>query len=215
VLVENVPGDHVTIQLADGALRRFSAGEVASVLELGARAAPAAPAAVSPPLAKVEVELSSTHPDARLFQIAVLNDARPGAPMTATNTEICGPPCARELPPGTYKIVGPDLRPSPTFHLESSARHVNIAADPVTDGRRTGGAALLIGSGIAGTVGPYMLIYGGMISWFQSETMQESGPWKGIAVAGGVLTFAAVAMLIPGLVLFLKDSTVAVNKTAP
>ena len=232
VLVESVPGDHVTIQLADGNVKRFGSGAVASIRSLGQRVEEDGPGALvaashaaaardeddaNAAPATVDVSLSSTNRDARLFQIAVAGAPGAESRLTTTKREVCGPPCARDLPPGTYQIVGKDLEPSRIFDLETSVPHVKITTDPVLSSRKSTGKALLIGSGVVGSVGLPLLFYGGFFTLaLPSDSFSDQrDKWKTVAETGLVLSTVAVAAGIAGLTLYLRDTEVTVASASP
>jgi hypothetical protein len=145
VLVEQVPGDHVTIQTADGKIHTFAPSQVLSVRPLGARQAvePLAPSGTG-----VLVDLAASDPNARLVQLSVSGS---GAP--APNAEICGPPCGVRVSPGTYIIGGGGIVPSPAFGLSETTAHVRVTSDPVTVGRRDSALMWAAGGGIAASLG--------------------------------------------------------------
>jgi hypothetical protein len=214
VLVEQIPGSHVTIQTADGKIHTFAPSEVAVVRALGS-------SGVVRPLphagADVLVELTSTNEGARLIQMSVA-----GGGAGAPNPEVCGPPCGKKVAAGSYIIAGNGLVQSSPFELRESAAHVRITADPVTHDRRTTGIILAAGGGItAGTVTLPIWLFGAAL---ESEESREAQAMTGgssthigstVKWTGIVLTAACLVAGVAGLVILSGDTTVRVDPVSP
>jgi hypothetical protein len=209
VLVEQVPGDHVTIQTADGKIHTFNTGQVASVRPLGARQAVEPIATPSHGSSGVLVDLDATDPNARLVQLSVSGN---GAP--APNAEICGPPCGVRVSPGTYMIGGAGIVPSPGFGLSESAAHVRVTSDPVTIDHRNTSIMWAAGGGIAASLGLSLWLSGVLFESNANDTAAMGLPpqpniggplkWTGI-----VLTAVGAAAGIAGLVMWYQADTTA------
>jgi hypothetical protein len=209
VLVEQVPGDHVTIQTADGKLHTFANSQVRSVRPLGERQVVEPIAAPSHGSAGVLVDLAATDPNARLVQLSVTGN---GAP--APNAEICGPPCGVRVSPGTYIIGGGGIVPSPAFGLSETTTHVRVTSDPVTVQRRNSALIWAAGGGIAASLGLSFWVTGAIAESNESSVASMGGPqpphiggpikWTGI-----VLTAVGAVAGIAGLVMWSGADTTA------
>jgi hypothetical protein len=216
VLVEEVPGDHVTIQTADGKIHTFATSQVLSVRPLGARH-PVEPIAESGDRsAGVLVDLSATDPNARLVQLSVSGNSAP-----APNAEICGPPCGVRVSPGTYIIGGGGIVPSPAFGLSETTAHVRVTSDPVTVQRRSNALMWAAGGGIGASVGLSLWLTGALSESAENDAAAMGGPqpphigaplkWTGI-----VLTAVSAVAGIAGLVMWSgADTTARVEPVGP
>lgn len=119
-LIENIPGDHVTIQIATGEVRTFSAAEV---LRVGA--APVAPVMTpvvvepgypsgmtvpQPPMPMVRVRVEGTSEELSLHRltgtasVSVWTGRGVGTAAIDQFAIVCGAPCEQQLPAGTYTL---------------------------------------------------------------------------------------------------------------
>jgi hypothetical protein len=216
VLVEQIPGDHVTIETADGKIHTFAQSQVASVRPLG-------PRHVVEPLERrgdsegVLVDLTAGDPNARLVQLSVSGR---GAP--APNPEICGPPCGVRVSPGTYVIGGNGIVPSASFSVPDAATHVRVTADPVTLSHRSTAVILGAGGGIGLlTVGLPMILTGAVLESTSNMGVQGTpappGQEAGSAIKWTGLVLSAVCLVagIAGLVMYQSDTTARVDSTGP
>ncbi len=215
VLVEQIPGDHLTIQTADGQIHTFAASQLVSVRPLGTHAL-TAPALGPPPGGPgVLVDLATTDPNARLVQLSV--SGGPPAP----NPEICGPPCGVRVPPGTYVIGGAGLAPSPPFSLAEAPPHVLVTSDPVTLRHRDSAIILAAGGGIgAASVGLPLWLFGALLESAENDQSSLAGSsqphtWTAIKWTGLVLTGACVVAAIAGLAMYQADSSARVDPAGP
>jgi hypothetical protein len=216
VLVEQVPGDHVTIQTADGKIHTFANSQVLSVRPLGARQAVEPIAAPSNGSAGVLVDLAAGDPNARLVQLSVTGNAAP-----APNAEICGPPCGVRVAPGTYIIGGGGIVPSPAFGLSETATHVRVTSNPVTVDHRNASLYWAAGGGIGASLGLSLWFSGVAFEAQQNDIAAMGGPppsnigtplkWTGI-----VITAVSVVAGIAGLVMWSQaDTTARVEPVRP
>lgn len=120
-IVENLPGDHVTIQLATGELRTFASAEVASAGPAAQDVIPPAPgtalvaqprtAPYAPPSPTVRVHVEATSPDLTLQEVigtstGVVSTGRGFSTIMIDNfAPLCTAPCDVDLPARTY-ILG-------------------------------------------------------------------------------------------------------------
>jgi len=109
-IVENVPGDHVTIQLATGEVRTFASAQVVRVA-MGEGTPPPPPAAIivaPPPDPGVSVHVTASSPDLILHRltgtasVTVWTNNGVGSAAIDQFEPICGAPCDTHLPAGTY-----------------------------------------------------------------------------------------------------------------
>jgi hypothetical protein len=211
VLVENVPGDHVTIQSADGKIHSFPSAGVAAIRGVGAGRPPVpAPADARSP--NVLVDLSSADPGARLVQMSVS-----GGGVAAPNPEICGPPCGVRVAPGNYVVAGNGILPSPLFELPESAGHVRVSAETVTYDQRTTGIILSAGGGItAASVGLPLWLMGAAMEDFEGNSSFDGPGSSGSTIkwAGIVTTAVCVAAAIVGLVVYHGGTTARVDRAS-
>ena len=209
VLVEQVPGDHVTIQTADGKIHTFATSQVRSVRPLGERQAVEPIAAPAHGSAGVLVDLAASDPNARLVQLSVTGNAAP-----APNAEICGPPCGVRVAPGTYIIGGGGIVPSPAFGLSETTTHVRVTSNPVTVDHRNASLYWAAGGGIGASLGLSLWLSGVAFEAQQNDiaAMGGSSPtnigtplkWTGI-----VLTAVGAVAGIAGLVMWAGADTTA------
>src|SRR5579871_2309601 len=221
VLVEQIPGDHLTIQTADGQIHTFAASQLASVRPLGTRQLPAPALGPHRPSTGpssgggVLVDLATTDPNARLVQLSVASG--PAAP----NPEICGPPCGVRVPAGTYVIGGAGIAPSPAFSLADYPPHVLVTSDPVTFRHRDSAIILAAGGGIgAVSVGLPLWLSGVFIESAEKDQSglggsSQSNIGTDIKWTGLVLTGACLVAAIAGLVMWQADSTARVDPAGP
>jgi hypothetical protein len=217
VLVEQIPGDHVTIQTADGKIHTFAASQVVSVRPLGPHAAVEPIVRVTGSGGGVLVDLATTDPNARLVQLFVSG----GAPAAA-NPEICGPPCGVAVPPGTYVVGGAGIVPSAPFSLLETPQHVRVTSDPVTIHHRDSSIILAAGGGIgAVSVGLPLWLSGVLIESAENDqstfNSSSSTPHIGTVVkwTGLVLTGACLAAALVGLVTYQSETTARVDPAGP
>jgi hypothetical protein len=132
-LVERVPGDHVTLRLATGAVRRFEASVIAPETDPGPLIGPlfrrpdVRPMVLS--LTGVMDPLVYTGPDAVRLHIesnwpyrTYLFQAAAGGPSVGWN-RLCFAPCDVNVDPkGTYKIGGASIADSDSFNLSGKPK---------------------------------------------------------------------------------------------
>jgi hypothetical protein len=212
VLVEQIPGDHVSIQTADGRIRSFAAADVTTVRPLGPRN-PAPPGGGR----GVMVDLVSADPAARLWQMSVSG----GAP--AVNPEMCGLPCGLRVPAGTYVVAGNGVLPSDPFELRESAGRVRIKADTVTHDRRTVGIGLAAGGGItAGSLSLPLWLLGVLLessaqdspSTFPDQQSERLDRARTVKWTGIVLTALCVAASAAGLAVYHGGTKVEIDEAS-
>ena len=148
-LLEEIPGDHVSVELAPGQLAQVPWERVQRIARAGATPPPPAPAAIAPPpanAATVTVRIESE-------EAAVLErrEGRRWGP-------VCSAPCNQAMPlDGSYRISGPGIRNSPPFMLAGTdGSTVVLRVDAASRSAFTGGIVSL------GT-GPFLALVGGFV----------------------------------------------------
>jgi hypothetical protein len=189
-LVERVPGDHVTLKLATGEVRRIEWAAIAAV-------APGAGAG-EPARRTMPVSVSSDHPGTSLYRVdrlATLITVR-GYGTLARIAKVCDAPCQTRLeadPDVSYYADGPDLPASRAFTL----------ADPVRSLTVTGGSTTMLGLGAASIlVGGLAVATGGSL-WIIGAVQTSDAARTGHSVGpnGHTLTRAGMGTLISGVAL--------------
>lgn len=113
-VVENIPGDHVTVQLATGEVRTLSAAEVARVT-LGSAAPVMAPVVVPVPVPApppgIELEVVGEGAEPITLQrlvgsatVAVWTGRGVGTAAIDAFEPVCTAPCTARMEPGTYAL---------------------------------------------------------------------------------------------------------------
>jgi hypothetical protein len=156
-LVERIPGDHVTLRLVTGEIKRIGDEELAAVEETRS-AGHGVPVELQP----VQVDLQSTRPEAALIRIASLSGGLDGRFNGSLGGQVegrreCVAPCGLAVAPGRFIIGGPGLRPSEAFELTGRNRKVRVDAEPGSESRMTGGIVLTGIAVLSGLVGFAML----------------------------------------------------------
>jgi hypothetical protein len=217
VLVEQIPGDHLTIQTADGQIHTFAAKQVASVRALGTHA-PVRPVAEAGAQPSIVVDLATSDPNARLVQMSVTGNS-----VAAPNSEICGPPCGVKVPPGTYLIGGGGIVPSQAFGLLDQPAHVRITTEPVTLDHKSTGIILAAGGGIgAASVGLPLWLMGALIQSGENQPANtglgspgQSAFGSDLKWTGIVITAVCLVVGVGGLLMYHGDTTARVDSVGP
>jgi hypothetical protein len=218
VLVEQAPGDHITIQLADGSVRRFPAADVTLVRNLHEQehepaAGPGLARAVATQGRPITVDIVSTDPNARLWQLSLASDRARGALPTYTNLEVCDLPCGRSVPAGSYMISGYKIQQSASFDLDPATPHVRIVTDPVSTDRRH--AAMFFGAGAVGLggLGGTFLLYGFLLH--PDSTDPNAAGFNSfdhkLNVAGAAMLGLGLVSGVIAAILYFKDTQVRVE----
>lgn len=133
-LVEKVPGDHVTIELATGEVKRFEWDDLTDEEQEPAAAKPKKKAA-PPASSATSSEDGGYHVTITTEQEGVVLERLIGT-TTLGNREaehwerVCSAPCNTNVPGGSeYRVGGRDVRATPTFTI-----------DPTRPSRRGSGA---------------------------------------------------------------------------
>lgn len=163
-IIESVPGDHVTIQLATGEVRQIPAVEYRYA---GPYIAPAAPApapvptyVAPPPPRTVHVHVDATSEDLTLQQVtgtatAVVSSGRGFASVQIDQfAPLCTAPCDIDVEPGTYTLgvsLGQGNAQRADHNLFTLDRDTSLELEYESrEGLRIAGWTTLIVGGLAG-----------------------------------------------------------------
>lgn len=197
-IVENIPGDHVTIQLVTGEIRTFAAAEVA-------RVGPAAPTVITvPPVIATPPPPVDVAPQPRMARLTVETDAEDFLLHRVTGTAsmrgmmrsidafdvVCPLPCAVDLEPGTYYLGLSRGRRDPTrwrtpFVVEGNTT-LSLDFESRGDQRLIGG--LVLAGGILAGAG---IIVGSTVHLLSTLYRDNAAAFAGM-IAGGVVIIVAV-----------------------
>jgi hypothetical protein len=198
-VAESAPGDHVTIAMPTGEIRRipWAAVDRISVGDTPPPV-PAAPPAPPPEAPKrgplVRVHITSDH--------AVLLDRRPQG--AETWVPACASPCDEDLPLGdTYRLSGASVRATNEFRLESAeGGRVDLKVDAATK------RAWWVGAGIGGLglvvdfYGAYIGLLGALLANQRCATNTGFNDYDQMCASqhqsGIVMRNVGLVMLIPG-----------------
>jgi hypothetical protein len=184
VLVERVPGDHVTLKLSTGEKKRFDWNVVDSIEDPpeGEASASASASASEPPPAPTEsavpapsVSAAPTASGLRLRMTGSPNAALERHEGTAW-TFTCLSPCDRSLETGEYRVGGEGVNPSKTFVLREPSQ-LDVKAG--SKGRAFGGQ-LLMGGGAG------VLLIGVFLASQDSDAAIPALAIGGAAAIGGL-----------------------------
>jgi hypothetical protein len=205
-LIEMLPNDHATIQLATGQNAVVEWGKIDRIeaAQGGAIREPGAPYHKKPrpgpgPTVFVHVEGDEG---------VVLDSIAPGSVRW---TRVCVAPCDAELPlTQMYRIDGENIRRSRPFSLSASpGQHVVISVSPASKSGFAGGVALASVGVAALTVGLVVLLVGAV---GQCSEEDEFGncygytPNSGLESAGGIISLAGVGLIVGGVILLASNS---------
>jgi hypothetical protein len=187
-ILEHIPGDHVTIQLANGEVRTVSAGEIVRVGIDTPRPVPAAasaePARDAAPGA-AHVEVTTDLPGLTLHRItgtATLRDTR----LRADAHElVCVLPCQFTVPSGTYYLAygrGGDFHrfPAPAVLTDGARLHVRYEQH---DEEHLIGALVVTGGLVVGAA----ILIPGLIELTIATSPDAGGVDEGLGLAGVIV----------------------------
>ena len=202
-LVERVPGDHVTLKLATGEVRRI---EWAAIAAVAPGAAPGEPAPRTTP-----VSVASDHQGTSLFRIdrlATLITGR-GYGTLARLSTVCVAPCQANVemsPDVSYYVDGPDIPASSTFTLGDPVKSLNVKSG--NSALRGLGAASMIVGLLAVSTGGSLWIIGAVQTSDAARTGHSVGPnGHTLANAGMGTLITGVALVAIGIPLMLMSRT--------
>lgn len=219
-LVEKVPGDHLTIQLATGEIKRFEWSDLADQAdEDDSEAAP-------PKKPKPAPTQTTTSADRETFYVSIHTEQEgvvlerligssslEGGPDVEHWTRVCTAPCNIEVPAGSdYRIGGHGLRKSPTFTID---RSTEIDAKLGTPGGLLAGVILTSVGGLLALTGVAI----GGASNTNGSSVADSGSGdkqsSNATTAAWVVGASGLVMVVVGVVVLLGNAnSVSVNRTA-
>jgi hypothetical protein len=216
-LVEKVPGDHVTVKLATGEIKRFAWQDLATqpvVVERGpTQPAPPPPAPVEP---RTRVELAGP-PEIRLQthysyvskdpQITVMGwgggivSARVSHPEIEGWTNVCQVPCGSAFSRSPrYRVDGNGIRASAEFYLPHDRHHLKLKVATASSTAFAGGLTLLIAGALSTVAGGAYYANGGLADRREGAPEDDAHVPLSIALIGG-----GAAAIVTGLVLLLGN----------
>jgi hypothetical protein len=231
-ILERVVGDHVTIRLSTGEIRRIEWADLAPAPAPTPAPAPP-PVVAAPPPAPVRpppaarVDFRADTEGTELQQLAAWGSSEQGTPTglgiwssqddASCRTTVCRAPCSMMVDPyGRYRVAGPGLLPSASFSLSSPANTVDARMN--SHARRNAGRVLSLFVGMPITlVGVVILGFGAAASSEFSQVPtgacpQCSNPASTILPIGGVFFGIGLASIVTGAVLWGTAGTrVVVN----
>ena len=226
-LVELVPGDHVTLQLVTGEIRRILTTDID---RLGASPAPpssgpplSTPPAATPPaappasglVANVPSPLASARPEQALVRVTappqIELQVRPRLERGPWTT-VCLAPCDRSLVviDREFRAAGANVYPSHTFLIEPNDRPVRIEVNP--------GSATSHRWGVIGILaGTPLFLLGGTGFGLGRVQGQDALATTGLvaAIAGGALLLTALPLLFTGQTRVRSDRGVQIGQRPP
>lgn len=232
-LVEWVPGDHVTLRLITGEIRRVPWTELA----LQPPPPPVAPPAVAPPA--FAPPPGPPPPDAFFpppaapggapapGTLLTIRSKNPYAQLTQTSSggyvvgygygrsygygatieawrAICTTPCNQVVPSGgPYRIAGPGIVPSRPFILSPGSAELQVKTGKV--GARVGGLFLTV-------IGGSAILTGGILLGFSrafgpSSPLYDPAESRAFRAAGGVILGVGIGSLAAGIALLATSGT--------
>jgi hypothetical protein len=194
-LVEAIPNDHATVQLASGQSAVIPWDRVDRIEHGGAAPAPTYYPAVVPmamlgPKANVHIDTDQS----------VVLERREGREWIYQ----CSAPCDTDEPlSGIYRISGQGVRPTSGFRLNAQpGGHVVLQVSTAAQSNFTTGIALTGVGGGALLVGGMILYFVAIFDWADSQSgyahPSDDGSWN---TAGLVLVAGGAAALVVGVVL--------------
>ncbi len=199
-IMEVIPGNHVTVQLANGQIATIR-WDVIDRIDRHSQAAP--PTVVNNPTPVTTVPAITGNATVHMEgnEDVVLEQLSGGGNWR----QVCGPPCDRPLPlDPLYRITGPGTRPSKPFQLQAdNGQRVVLDVHRASSGGFAGGI-VLISLGSAAT-------FVGLIVMLVGAAEQDLGAGGGTLATGFIITGVGVASLVVGIVLTVanKHSSVA------
>ncbi len=200
-LVERVPGDHVTLKLATGEVRRIEWAAIAAVRPGGA---PEAGPRTVPVSVASDHRGTSLH---RIDQLATLITGR-GYGTLAHFSKVCDAPCLANVelnPDVSYYVDGPDIPVSRPFTVNDRVRSLHVkGGSSALQGLAA--ASILVG-GLAVTTGGSLWIIGA-VQTREARVHHSAGPnGPRLATAGMGTLIAGAALIVIGIPLALATRT--------
>ena len=222
-LIEVLPGDHATLQLANGQSARIRWDVIDHIIRNGV------------PLNTAQVQQQATQPSTASAPTpketgnvwvhidgadnvdleSVITDAAPaGKRVTNGWATICSAPCDQEVPlAGSYRLAGDGVRPSRTFKLAGKpGDKVYIQADPASRGGFVGGIVLISVGVPVLVIGTFVELVVGLVN-VASKADGEYTDTSGAQVVGLSMMGLGVAGIITGIVLVAGNGSTKLDQT--
>jgi hypothetical protein len=223
-LVELIPGDHVTVRLATGEVRRFSYADIERTSAVGAATSAPAPApfvgsasaspgaaASAPPTplpggqaaAAGSAAVPSKGSELATIKVYARGDAvelqgRPRLEASMPWLPVCAAPCGSAVRVGDleFRVAGEGISPSNTFVIEPGDGAVKLDVNAGSAGKRRLGRLGLF-------IGVPMLVVGAVGMGIDAGTAVEHRATIGTAglisvIVGGALTLASLPLVLMG-----------------
>jgi hypothetical protein len=211
-IVELLPGDHVTIQLASG-MKTFQWGEVSRVERAGSQPQVQGPVYTQPPgtqpTPQNEPLVQPGEPSTRVF----IDSTSPVSLFHMDNKgdvkTVCIAPCGEVLPfTGLYWVSGKDINASDKFQLPPGKAETKLHVSGGSKGVVTAGVVLAV-------VGGNIFLIGGLIllgvAAVAATPGTRTGDLGGAWAVSGTITGVGLAMGIAGIVMWLANSSSSVE----
>jgi hypothetical protein len=211
-LVERVPGDHITLKLATGEIKRFSWNEIevpapvpTSAVPAKTPVAPAASATTAPVTPAQATATGTVHIKAPEALYLERYDGSSTAEVRLITVDVshwqvvCQSPCDRPVAPGQYRLTSTTARPSDPFYLGAAGTHID--ADLSNAAAYSWGTNLMLFSVVPLLVGSSTLLLD-YSSSSAATNGQDYHPLRTVGIAG--LSIGSV-MLLTGTVLWLAN----------
>jgi hypothetical protein len=222
-LVEKVPGDHITLKLVTGEIRRFEWREIAEVPppEPATPSPPGAtPAAPTPPASPPRtinappasvalrngtvVQLQTDDPEAALYRQAGVSMVSGGryVGMREFWNKVCKSPCGQSVDPdGLYSIRGINVAPSPAFMLPRLS-FVSIDATTAPGGPKVAGGVFTTLGAVGAGAGLFIAALGAA-----SPSSWPAGQKQSWEIGGAIGLGVGIAVLVGGFSLLAQEPT--------
>jgi hypothetical protein len=193
-LLEILPNDHATLQLANGQTATIEWSHIARIEQRGRPATPPQPAPAPAP-APVPAGTAFVHIESeRPVQLESVARGQKAGWVT-----VCSSPCDRDVDLGSdYHITGSGVRASRPFQIEARpGGRVVIEVDPASKAGFVGGILMT-------SLMPIVSIVG-IVVWAVGSV--ESNGSGGTNTAGAALTFGGLVGLTIGIVMIATNSS--------
>ncbi len=194
-LMERIPGQYVSIELASGETRRIATSAIARETD---EASTAGHGELVEPRRTVHIEFNVDDDRAELQR---LDEDQWIA--------VCPGPCSVDGPAdAVYRIGGNGVRRSTPFRLPEDERDVPVTAEAGSTSTTVWGAVLAIGGGsLALTIGLPVLAIGFVANGDDSSGDGTAGVGPPLIEAGAVMTVGGVIAGVAGLIMVLNNRT--------
>ncbi|MEO8797913.1 MAG: hypothetical protein ABI551_08515 [Polyangiaceae bacterium] len=221
-LIEVLPGDHATLQLANGQSARIRWDVIDHIIRNGvplnttqAQQQPATPPASTPaPVETGRVWVHIEGGDGVDLESIITNATPTGKRVTNGWATMCTAPCDQEVPlAGSYRLAGAGIRASHTFKLAGKpGDKVYIQADPASKGSFVGGIVLISVGAPVLVIGTFVELVVGLIN-AASRVDNSYTDTSGAQVVGLSMMGLGVAGIITGIVLVAGNGSTKLDQT--